>query len=304
MGYTFSTNTTNRIATNAEFQTWGGTISAAIANCGLVQTTDTGQIDWGSVQAPTAAYVMMGYEIWRFNDALQNTAPVYLKLEYGSGAGGQTAPCLRWSLGSGSVGNGTLTGLGVRDESGFSGNTYVILNTSGVFVNNTLLTYISGDNNRLVLALNARGTGSAVGYGIFLSLERTVDTYGNPTPLGVLATWRAASPTHGQLVWNSKIGWIGTEAGGSWGILVPTTGGGTSGSNTAVYPVFHNWGGGAFLNPGLNVLTYFTDEITAGTSNTFTYYGASHTYMPLGNTQIYAIDPRGNNHVCAMMRWE
>jgi hypothetical protein len=43
-------------------------IAAQIAAMGLVQTSDTGQINWVTVARP-ALNTIAGYEIWRFNDA-------------------------------------------------------------------------------------------------------------------------------------------------------------------------------------------------------------------------------------------
>jgi len=71
--------------TDAEFRTWGSGIAAALQACGLVKTSDTGQIDWATVTRPGASHTAAGYEIYRFNDSLQATKPVLIKVEYGNG---------------------------------------------------------------------------------------------------------------------------------------------------------------------------------------------------------------------------
>jgi len=95
-------------SSDATFRAWGSALSAALAAVGLTQTSDTGQIDWATVTRPgtnTAA----GYEIWRFNDTLQATAPIFIKIEYGTGSLA-FAPQAWLTVGTGSDGSGTITG--------------------------------------------------------------------------------------------------------------------------------------------------------------------------------------------------
>jgi hypothetical protein len=105
---TFSAAPTN--ATDAEFRDWGSKLSDALAAVGMVKTADTGQIDWATVVKPAAISTYQGYEVWRFNDTLQATAPLFLKIEYGSGVSVATRPGLRLQVGKGTNGAGTLTG--------------------------------------------------------------------------------------------------------------------------------------------------------------------------------------------------
>ena len=97
--------------TAAQFRAIGGRSQAHLAAIGLVQTTDTGQIDWTTVAAPTTSAQSMGYEIWRFNDALQATAPIFFKIEFGS-AGPADHPSIWLTVGTGSNGAGTITNIG------------------------------------------------------------------------------------------------------------------------------------------------------------------------------------------------
>src|SRR3954454_12687471 len=70
------------ISDDATFRTWGSGVAAQIAAMGLVQTSDTGQINWTTVTR-LAINTSAGYEVWRFNDALQSTKPVFIRLDYG-----------------------------------------------------------------------------------------------------------------------------------------------------------------------------------------------------------------------------
>src|SRR4051812_38221933 len=70
------------LADDATFRAWGSGIAAQIAAMGLVQTSDTGQINWTTVTRP-GINVLAGYEMWRFADSLQATKPVFIRLDYG-----------------------------------------------------------------------------------------------------------------------------------------------------------------------------------------------------------------------------
>lgn len=90
------------------FRVWGLAVSNALAEIGLTKTDDTGQIDWTTVAF--IANTFSGYEIWRFNDTLQATAPIFIKIWYGSGSG--SGPInVNVQIGQGSNGAGVLTGL-------------------------------------------------------------------------------------------------------------------------------------------------------------------------------------------------
>lgn len=93
--------------TDTGFRAWGSALSAGLASAGLVQTADTGQINWTTV-ARAAAYGSAGYEIWRMDDAMQATKPVFIKLEYGSGSGSEM-PFMWLTIGGGSNGSGAIT---------------------------------------------------------------------------------------------------------------------------------------------------------------------------------------------------
>src|SRR6186997_665737 len=96
-------------SSDANFRVWGAYISSKLLAGGMVQTADTGQINWTTVLTPTGINTYAGYEIWRFADALQASAPVYFKIEYGEGSN-VDGPAVRVKFGTGSDGAGNLTG--------------------------------------------------------------------------------------------------------------------------------------------------------------------------------------------------
>lgn len=94
-------------STDAAFRAWGAAFNAMLAAAGLVQTSDTGQINWTTVTRPGTGPNAAGYEIWRFNDALQSTAPIYIKIEYGCGTN-STIPAMWITVGTSTNGAGTI----------------------------------------------------------------------------------------------------------------------------------------------------------------------------------------------------
>jgi hypothetical protein len=275
--------------TDANFRIWGSAVAARLLASGLVKTSDTGQIDWTTVLAPTLANTMQGYEIWRFDDALQATAPVYIKFQFGSAAT-VANPNLRVQFGSGSNGSGTLTGVASAEiNCQANGNT-----GAGT-------AYWSGDTNRFAMCY-----GLSTAQCLFFTMERSVDANGAVTAEAVL--WMAkTSPTAGtsttqQGSWNCTTGDNTTET--NVGALTPLAGPGTTSGQIAVYPVFHTKG--VFLQPGYNILVYFSAAITAGSSVSIPIYGSNHTYMPIGtNGPIASSQVRsGASLVAGMMRYE
>ena len=95
------TNTTN-------FRLWGAELSAAFTTVGFLKSDDTGQVDWTTVNRPAINTTV--YEIRYLNDSLHGTAPVYVKIEYGTGDSANL-PVLWVTTGTGTDGTGTITGV-------------------------------------------------------------------------------------------------------------------------------------------------------------------------------------------------
>ena len=173
---TFNLAMTN--ATDAQFRAWGKAISDSLQAVGIVKTADSGQIDWATVAAPTAANTQMGYEIYRFNDTLQSTAPVFIKIAFGSASSSPNNTALWISIGTGSNGSGTLTG-GILPEQQNP------VNANGAATTH----YISGSSNRFVIAIQ----GASSSNHMILTVERTHNSSGSDTSSGVMVNRMASS---------------------------------------------------------------------------------------------------------------
>jgi len=173
--------------TDAAFRTWGNEFKTNLAAVGLVQTADTGQINWATVTR-AAINTAAGYEIWRFADS-----SLYLKIEYGSG-GGTSIPQMWITVGTGSNGSGTLTGqLSTRN-----------IWTSGTGPASTVTTYTTylsrtADSFSCIFKANANTASYPEG---FLIIGKTVDGTGAATSTGfaVLRLGGSSSPVTVQAV--------------------------------------------------------------------------------------------------------
>ena len=258
-------------SSDANFRTWGSYIAARLGAVGLVQTGDTGQINWTTVLAPTLASTFQGYEIWRFADTLQATAPVYIKIEYGSSTTSANNPGVRISFGSGSNGSGTLTG-----------NVSTTYLCSATAVAGACVVVGSGSTNRFCINY---GFTTAGGYGMFFGFERSKDAAGNDTAeavLGVMNNTVSSGGSTGQKffpVWSTTLGDIGMTTNITAPALFTPQSTATSGTQTVLAPIMHSKG--VFMNPGLNFLGYYTAGPAPNGTPSVYMYGASHTYYTL-----------------------
>ena len=67
------------------FRAWGSALSAQIGSM-LTRVPQTGDINWNTVALPTTGTYAAGGEIYRFNDSLQSTKPIFILFEYGAAA--------------------------------------------------------------------------------------------------------------------------------------------------------------------------------------------------------------------------
>lgn len=100
---------TTSVADNAAFQAFCTGFKAGIIDVGLVQTSDTGQMNEATVARASTGNTNQGFHIFRFDDSLQSTNPVFIRVDYGSGTATATAAVVM-QVGTGTNGAGVLTG--------------------------------------------------------------------------------------------------------------------------------------------------------------------------------------------------
>lgn len=174
-------NSAPSLADAATFRKWVQGVHDAFVAAGWVQSADTGQTDIVSLAVPGTNNTYAGYEVWRLDDTLQATVPIFVKVEYGRG-GATTAPLLRLSAGSGTNGSGTLTGVLFAPLS--VGNTGV---TATEYAS-----YGSGDGSSLCLIL---WPGFASTPAVAFVLDRSREANGTPNGSGFLISMSGMSST-------------------------------------------------------------------------------------------------------------
>ena len=110
---TYSTNSRWKHTTDAEYQEWVQEWHDILIGVGLTQTSDTGQYATSPVTLtrPAVNTLSTGYLIYRFNDTLQATAPIFMKFRFGTGASLTNRPQIYYEVGTGTDGSGNITGL-------------------------------------------------------------------------------------------------------------------------------------------------------------------------------------------------
>ncbi len=291
--------------TDAKFRTWGSAMSVALQACGLVLTTDTGQINWTTVLKATVTNTKQGYEIYKFADSLQATKPVFIRFDYGSSAvTSGNGPCVWITIGTGSNGSGTITGPTVGP---------VQLNTSSGAPANTGMTYqfTHSTANGYLLANFGMALTAASGLAAFSSpgvliLERTKDSTGTPTGDGITITYDVVNL--GQGTWtqagiNFNTSTVITTTSGT-PLISPLTGG-SSLSTSGVSALYkqYSWIGSLFYAVG--VLGYFNTDQTNGATFTATPVGTTpHSYYcwVAGTNTASVLGATGS--VAAAWAWE
>ena len=166
---TASTATVLDHTSDAGFRVWGLEFNTQTALVGLVQTADTGQINWATGTRP-GINAVAGYEIWRFADST-----IYLKIEYGTGSTAN-APTMWVTVGTGSNGSGTLTGqLSTRNQFCWGG---VPVSTIALYTSRWC-----ANASSFQVSWKETGVGSPAN-GAFLSVGKTVDGTGASTTTG------------------------------------------------------------------------------------------------------------------------
>lgn len=279
------------IATDADFRSWVAGVSALLQTAsGLVKTTDTGQIDATTVTVGASIVTSRGYEIYRFNDSLQATKPVYIKIEYGTGSV-LARPGMWVTVGTGSNGAGTITGqIGTRQS--------LIANaapTSGV----AYLHYVSVSTDRLVLAT---GIDTVTGtLPIMIAVERTRDSTGTATGDGITTIFGCGVTATTNNFFFQLIPFLGAIATAVTAAPVVAPGHGSiaaSGTDVALaVPQI-------FLGKPFYMLGLVLGRAADLGSGTFTaiVLGSTHTYLAFG-ASLSALSMHGTNAATGVEAW-
>lgn len=299
--YTKSPASTWAHSDNATFREWGKAISDGLAAVGLVKTADTGNdsnaiglIDWSTATRPGTS-TDAGYEIWRFDDAVQAGAPVFLKVRYGT-AGSATFARLQVDIGQGSDGSGNLTGSHVQ-------STAIDLSGAAALGQSTPIRMSGGEGWVALDWLN--GSSGRI---FRFAIERFRDADGTPSTRG-LYVMRVGSTTAAAVYVLTSSGWVNTET--TVPIGWPSTDSSrpfTSGSTVYAAPCIP-WSGesdGVHGTPYERTLAFMAaaSGVAGGGSSLSVarWDGDSHTYIGTGSA--YADSRMASTATYALMLWE
>jgi hypothetical protein len=300
--------------TDAEFRAWGSALSAAMQTCGLLQSTDTGQINWATVARTAGNNSVAGYEIYKFTDTLQATSPVFIKIEYGTGNvhNNYDSPALWITVGQGSNGTGTLTGT-------LTTRTQIMCNASGqnarVIGYNTVSfpTFVCFNGSYLGVALKIGGlyntySGQTGGSTMF-TIGRAVDSTGAYVGGKVMACMQDG--TNPSSVFydvaqtfciNSLTGMVYSQNSGFFSFVPYQMT--TSAVGGAQFQVFPTYGVYPEVSPNQWLLYGLNAELPLGVTIKATPVGtASHTFIMTGIASAGWALPSNNNYSMLML-WE
>lgn len=213
---TGSTSTVLDNSSDSGFRTWGNELmTMLITTLGLTQTADSGQLAFPmTATARPAVNTAAGYYILRFNDTLQSTTPIFIKIELGSGST-QSFPQIWVTVGTGSSG-GTLSGAGTRVT---CNNANGPLSTVTNYTSRACYNATQG-----VLWINWKQGGTVANQATFdFLICRSVDNTGAPTSTAIgfqsASTTATAADNSGQpFQWYdaATTSWVGPAASGGY----------------------------------------------------------------------------------------
>lgn len=278
---------------DAGFRAWGSEWQAKLSGAGLVQTADTGQINWATV---TRAGINSnaGYGVWRFADST-----FYIKFFYGTG-GVTSRPRIQAQVGTGSDGAGNLTG----QTSTLTTITRVADFASTVTAYPSYLC-VTADFFGVLWKSNST-TAANTGFGFF-AIDKFCDSTGTATTDGVVIYYAPASSAVAQFPTYEPVKTSATSM--SYGVstafclvpaLITTTA--VGGDNQIL---LHMTPTTPLIRPVKNVFSILNSELALSTTITATPVGAtSHTYISL-NSQVGRGNSASVSHdVGFAMLWE
>lgn len=277
--------------TDAHFQAWVQEVyTALVTTCGLTQTADTGQMAVPCATAHPAAVGSVGYYIFAFNDTLQGTAPIYVKLEFGAGYGTGTAtdPQMWITVGTSTDGAGTIGGVVTTRVPCGSGNyTGSATNYSSYYCYNAAQGYLG-----LVHRHGYHPYAGLFGFALF----RTVNSAGSPTQDGVCLVTNyntnanigsSSSYGYSQILDFNAGAAVTLPAQTAWAWIPYTVTTTVQGTESQVFPVVQfNTDGGTTPGWGITnalALALFAEIALASTCSFIILGSLSLTYINLGS---------------------
>lgn len=278
-------------STDALWRAWVQFVDDTFTGGGWVVTADTGQLTISTSTHPTLTNTGVGYRMYRMDDSLQATAPVFCKVTYGSGAAANN-PAMSMQFGTGSDGAGAITGSLGTITVGTGANAVVACNSYG-----------SAGTNRVHLLMFTRAGANDL---MCCSVERTKDSTGVDTGDGLLCTYGDGAGSVGAVqktqYYTRTPGTQPPQENGVAFLFANQAGSTVFGGDVGVGIPIHFKG--VAQQPGIGMIFVHSSDFTAEAQPSLTFYGNTHTYQ-LGNRDASQVAiPTGNaaNTVRAITR--
>lgn len=308
---TASTTTVLDQTSDAAFRTWvAEIITMFFTTLGLTQTSDTGQINTSTVTRAAVINTAAGYVIGRFNDAAQSTSPVFFKLEFGSGSTQPTAPAMWITVGTGSSGTGTITGVTTsRTAMGSFGPQ---LSTTTAYVTRGCYNATAGFLGFIwkIAGIATASSQAVSGFFLFRSADNTGAVTTDSVHLLASSGSASSSASGGTMqvisyltstAYNSASPFTG---GSVWGFVPFALSNTLFSGNTQLFPIF-SYTPVVGITPWCGIC--LMSEFGLNSTDTFAVVGATtHTYISIGSLSMSQF---GNQSLTAgtygfFMLWE
>lgn len=244
---------------------------------GWFNTADTGQTPIASFVHPTTQNVKMGYRVYRMNDSLQATAPIFMRLDFGATNNGVNVFGFWPTIGTGSDGAGNITGK--MWDGGASTQAPCGQCASGAIANNS---YGSAAPGRVALGMFVQSSPSII---LLFCIERTKNSLGADTGDGLLVLYNDAITVSNSLDRARYLNWApgvqpAVEQGVSY-VLTVNNPSQSFGGDIGAGVITHFRG--VAQQPGINVLMVNQADVGVEGSFTLTIYGSTHTFQQLNS---------------------
>lgn len=250
----------------------------AFLSCSFVRTVQSGSVDDLTTLTPSlTANGQITYDIFAFNDALQSTSPLFIKVRYtpmGGLGSSMASPQLFFQMGTAHDSSGSLTSVDALTEVGTAVG-YSTEPTSGSSI------YASGDGSYMALTFFPESDEMQIAV-----FERLYNTNGQPNGTGfhMMAT-NAVVPSNGKTLY-SQMALNGTAPSLRESVWIPNS---RPSREPAIYDgrlvlgLFYPFHGKPY-NPSPNILLgTSTDFPTRFMKVAYTVYGTTGTYMYMGS---------------------
>lgn len=294
---------------------------------GLIQTTDTGQLDIDAVSVLPADDTYAGYRMYRFNDPLQTTYPILIRLDFGCGIEGLANDSgswmrtrtlkLKFQVGSNTLGDGQFLGIVSKfyyypQEYGSAtasstiqltdkGNSFFSYNEERGFFG---FVYGAGSRNKPKIVNN----GYYIGCTLAIFIQRSLDEFGDPDARGISVYGINLYNQNSSINWpnytyspggNSIMQSI-TDQVKTFSDMAPTIGPAGSrafGGEVSLQPIYSS---NPYVQIWPSILTYWNADIPQSTI--IDVNGTN--FMTLGNEMGFITDIKNQWNNALAMIWE